>query len=59
LVGTLVALGRRTATSRIRAAESRGQAAELLAEQIQAVLRPGLTEQEIRAAAERLPNLAA
>lgn len=32
---------------------------ELLAEQIHAVLRPGLTEPEIRAAAERLLNLAA
>jgi hypothetical protein len=32
---------------------------ELLAEQIHAVLRPGLTEQEIRAGAERLLDLAA
>jgi hypothetical protein len=32
---------------------------ELLAEQIHAVLRPGLTEPEIQAAAERLLNLAA
>ena len=32
---------------------------ELLAEQIHAVLRPGLTETEIRDAAERLLNLAA
>jgi hypothetical protein len=32
---------------------------ELLAEQIHAILRPGLTEGEIRAAAERLLNLAA
>ena len=32
---------------------------ELLAEQIHTVLRPGLTEPEIRAAAERLLNLAA
>ena len=32
---------------------------ELLAEQIHAVLRPGLTVQEIRAAAERLLDLAA
>ena len=32
---------------------------ELLAEQIHAVLRPGLTEQEIRDAAEQLLNLAA
>jgi hypothetical protein len=32
---------------------------ELLAEQIHAVLRPGLTEQEIRDTAERLLNLAA
>jgi hypothetical protein len=32
---------------------------ELLAEQIHAVLRPGLTEPEIQATAERLLNLAA
>ena len=32
---------------------------ELLAEQIHAVLRPGMTEQEIQTAAERLLNLAA
>jgi hypothetical protein len=32
---------------------------ELLGEEIQAVLRPGLTERQIRAAAERLLNLAA
>jgi len=31
----------------------------LLAEQIHTVLRPGLTEREIRAAAERLLDLAA
>ena len=32
---------------------------ELLAEEIRAVLRPGVTDAEIRAAAERLLNLAA
>ena len=53
-----VTTGRRGAS-----AESRGQAAGaaagILAEQIHAVLRPGLTETEIRDAAERLLNLAA
>ena len=38
--------------------ERRAWRRELLAEQIDAVLRPGLTEREIQAAAERLLNLA-
>ena len=32
---------------------------ELLADEIRGVLRPGVTEEEIRAVAERLPGLAA